>query len=107
MALEAIESYAEAAGPDAAKKVHKALIAHQRQFYAQLTENDPPLNYSRWGFARYSDGIVGIQWLLDRGEGTSPETMFLWDLMRTLRTRADQIMSAADHSVRALVPYPQ
>ena len=102
LALEAIESYAEAAAPDIAKKVHAALIAHQRQFYAQLTANDPPLNYSRWGFARYSDGIVGIQWLLDHGAGTSQDTAFLWDLMRELRTRADKIMSAADHSVRFL-----
>ena len=104
LALEAIESYAEAAGPNISAQVHKALVAHQRQFYMQLIANDPPLNYSRWGFARYSDGIVGIQWLLDHGEGNSPETAFLWDLMRVLRTRADEIMSAADHSVSSLRP---
>ena len=61
LGLEAIESYAEAASPTAAARATRALVAHQRQFWLQLSTNDPPLNYSRWGFARYSDGIVGMQ----------------------------------------------
>ena len=29
--------------------------------------NAPDFNQSRWGVDRYSDGLVGIQWLLDQG----------------------------------------
>ena len=84
-----------------ATAVKDALIAHHRAFWLQLKDNQPPLNESRWGFARYSDGIVGIQWLLDHGEGDTSDTAFLWSLMRSLRDGSDAIMAAADHSWEA------
>jgi len=45
------------------------------------------------GFARYSDAIVGIQWLLDNGEGTG-DSAFLVDLMRFIRTTSDDVMAS-------------
>eukprot|EP01050_Picozoa_sp_SAG11_P003017 SAG11_NODE_162_length_13962_cov_19.035562_6_plen_167_part_00 len=61
----------------------------------QLNNSNPWL---RWGVDRYSDGIVGIQWLLDQGEGATPAGGFLWELLRLLRSRADSLMAARDHS---------
>jgi hypothetical protein len=69
LAVEAFESYAEAA-PSQKERVVAALLAHHRAFYLQLSQNDPPLNISRWGFARSEDGLAGIQWLLDHGPST-------------------------------------
>jgi hypothetical protein len=95
-AIEAFESHAEANVSDAPRIV-TALVAHHRQFWKQLSAGKPPLLASRWGFARYSDGLAGIIWLLDRVPGTG-DTAFLWDLLRTLRTEADAIMAEADHT---------
>ena len=38
---------------------------------------------------------VGIQWLLDQGEGAKPGGSFLWELLRLLRSKADSLMVAA------------
>lgn len=52
LAVEAFEAYAEGAArtaPAQAKRVVKALLAHHKQFYNQLSANAPPLIASRWG----------------------------------------------------------
>ena len=75
----------------------QALVQHHRAFYNQLSDQDPPMNASRWGFARYEDGIDGVQWLLDPthgAQGSTPETAFLWELLGMLRTGSQAIMSA-------------
>lgn len=95
--IEAFEYYAEAE-PAQATEVKAALVRHQRALFAALSANAPDFNNSRWGVDRYSDGIVGIQWLLDQGEGDKPEGAFLWELLRLLRTEADRLMAARDHS---------
>eukprot|EP00947_MAST-08B_sp_MAST-8B-sp1_P005884 g5884.t1 len=103
-AIEALQSYAEAVGPAnpaLARRVVRALVAHHRQFYAQLSQADPPLNASRWGFARHEDGLVGIQWLLDPARGgrwgadyvTGPGAAFLRDLLVLLHRQSDEIMA--------------
>ena len=53
-----------------------------------------------WGFARYSDGIVGIQWMLDHSSpfGNNTDIGFLWELTRAIRDQADGTMSAEDHT---------
>jgi hypothetical protein len=97
LAIEAIESWAEAE-PTLRPKLVAALAAHMRQFWQQTSTDSPAFNQSKWGFARYSDAIVGIQWLLDHGEGAGASA-FLWDLQRLIRTQADAQMesvSAAD-----------
>ena len=47
---------------------------------------------------RYSDAIVGIQWLLDAGQGATADTAFLWDLMRLIRTQSDGVMAAVSEA---------
>lgn len=45
------------------------------------------------------EGIAGIQWLLDHGQGADgTPTAFLWDLLLLLRTEADGIMAGADYA---------
>eukprot|EP00911_Craspedida_sp_UC1_P002505 UC1_evm2s1861 len=93
-AVLAFEAYAEAAPPQEASRVMTALIAHQRQFWKQVQAHAPALNESRWGFERYAEALVGLQWLLDRQNQTHDkqhhkrhdnkkghDTSFLWDLM--------------------------
>ena len=95
LAIEAFEAYAEAE-PSRADAVIRSLIAHHRQFWDQLSSNQPALNQSRWGVARHEDGLLGILWLLDPtlgGQGSTPDTSFLWDLLVTLHNSSDQIMS--------------
>lgn len=107
-AIEAIESFAEAeaellqtvvrdasaaAAPTSAKAV-AALIAHHRQFWNDVSGGGPAFNQSKWGFARSSDAIVGIQWLIDNGHGATSDTAFLWDLMSFIRTQSDAVMSS-------------
>ena len=94
--IEAFEYYAEAE-PTKGAAIKAALVKHQRALYAALTANAPDFNSSRWGVDRYSDGIIGIEWLLDQGEGDTPDGKFLWDLLRLLRTEADELMAARDH----------
>lgn len=68
LAVNGFYQYAEAvqdSDPKEHSRVLTALVQHHRAFYNQLRDADPPLNVSRWGFARYEDGIDGIQWLLD------------------------------------------
>jgi hypothetical protein len=95
LAVQAFQSYAEATQD---KRVPKALAAHFRQFHKQLTSHSPPLNASRWGFARYSDGIVGVQWMIDHVDLLDGDTAFLWELMREIRIQADSIMASEDHT---------
>eukprot|EP01052_Picozoa_sp_SAG31_P003071 SAG31_NODE_114_length_24318_cov_16.787481_17_plen_600_part_00 len=95
--IEAFEYYAEAE-PAKGATIKSALVKHHRALYAVLTANAPDFNSSRWGVDRYSDGIVGIEWLLDQGEADKPDGAFLWDLLRLLRTEADKLMAARDHS---------
>lgn len=95
--VQALEFFAEAE-PSAAASVHAALLAHHRAVYRAMLSDSPKFNASRWGIDRYSDGIVGIEWCIDRGLADSSDGTFLWDLLRLLRSRADQIMSAVDHS---------
>ena len=92
LSIEAIESWAEAE-LTMRPKIVAALVAHHQQFWNQASTNAPAFNKSKWGFARYSDAIVGIQWLLDHGEGTG-SSAFLWDLMRLIRTQADAQMES-------------
>lgn len=97
--VEALESYAEATDSASAAKVVKALVAHHKQMWLQLSAQAPAMNATKWGFGRYSDAIVGIQWLLDNGEGSTPDTAFLWDLLRLVRNESDAVMrnvSSAD-----------
>ena len=88
--VEALESHAEA-DPAAAGQVEAALVAHHRQMYDQLRAQTPPMNATKWGFGRYSDALVGIQWLLDRPEIASANS-WLWDLLRLVRTESDAVM---------------
>jgi hypothetical protein len=94
--IEAFEYYAEAE-PGKGAAIKAALVKHQRAVYKALTANAPDFNASRWGVDRYSDGIIGIEWLLDQGEGDTREGEFLWDLLRLMRTEADKLMAARDH----------
>lgn len=93
-AVEAFESYAEAAPPEEAARVVGALVAHHRAFHAQLEAQAPSLNGSRWGFARHEDGIAGIEWLLDgdRGGQGGGNSAFLWELAEMLHVQSDAIM---------------
>ena len=96
-AIQALESVAEG-DPAEAARITAAIVANNKQFYAQFSQDEPAMNASKWGFARYSDAIVGLQWLLDRGVGEG-DGAFLWDLMDLIRTQSDGIMtnvSAAD-----------
>eukprot|EP00912_Choanoflagellata_sp_UC4_P001321 UC4_evm1s812 len=97
LAIEAFESYAEATNAKQADKVIHALVAHHRQFYAQLKAGLPTLESSRWGFARSEDGLVGIEWLIDNAPDKE-DTSFLYDLLEILKTGTDSIMSSIDHS---------
>eukprot|EP00935_MAST-01C_sp_MAST-1C-sp1_P001190 g1190.t1 len=81
LAIQALESYAEANPEDAKQRVEPALLRHHQAFHDALKTNGPPLALSRWGFGRYSEAIVGIQWLIDRGHNDS----FLWELMHLIR----------------------
>ena len=92
LAVEATESHAEALDPSAKTAVVEALVAHHRQFWIQASAGAPAFNQSKWGFARYSDAIAGIQWLLDNGQGATTDTSFLWDLMRLIRNQSDGVM---------------
>ena len=96
LAIEAIESWAEAE-PTLHSKITAALVAHHRQFWKQASNSRPAFNQSKWGFARYSDAIVGIQWLLDNGEGFG-DSAFLWDLMRLIRNQADAQMESVSEA---------
>jgi hypothetical protein len=89
--VEALESYAEAAAPQVAERVVEALLRHCGAFLAQLEAAAPPLNGSLWGFARYSDGIVGLQWLLDHVP--TAKAPALWELMLRLRSEANAVMA--------------
>jgi hypothetical protein len=99
LAIEALESWAEAVTDASLRaRIVTALVAHQRQFWIQARAAAPAFNLSKWGFARYSDALVGIQWLLDHGEGDG-ESAFLWELQQLIRTQSDTQMesvSAAD-----------
>ena len=95
--IQALEYYAEAE-PEGAATVRAALVRHHAALFRALKTNQPDFNQSRWGVDRYSDGIVGIQWLLDQGEGSKPGGAFLWELLRLLRSKADRLMAARDHS---------
>ncbi len=97
LAVNALQSYAEASPPAEAQRVVKALVRHMRAFWLQASMHSPAINASHWGFVRYEGAIVGIQWLLDHGQGTG-ETAFLWDLMRLIRTESDATMANVDHS---------
>jgi hypothetical protein len=92
LAVQAFESYAEAEPWDS-ERVIKALLAHHRQWYHQAKAHDPPISMSRWGFARYEDSLVGIQWLIDRTT-PSADTAFLWDLLMLLRNETTQVMTS-------------
>ena len=96
-AIQALEYYAEG-NASAMPLVKAALMRHHSAFFKALTNNNPRLNESRWGVDRYSDGLVGIQWLLDHGEGDTPGTAWLWDLQRIFRTRCDALMAEVDHT---------
>ena len=95
--IEALEFFAEAE-PQRGAEVKASLMRHHAALYRALKTNSPDYNQSRWGVARYSDGLVGIQWLLDQGEGAKPGGAFLWELLRLMRTEADSLMAARDHS---------
>ena len=45
-----------------------ALVRHMTALFGAMGSNKPDFNASRWGVDRYSDGLVGIQWLLDQVE---------------------------------------
>jgi hypothetical protein len=95
--IEALEFFAEAE-PKRGSEVKASLVRHHAALYTALKTNSPDYNQSRWGVDRYSDGLVGIQWLLDQGEGAKPGGAFLWELLRLMRTEADSLMAARDHS---------
>jgi hypothetical protein len=97
LAINALESYAEASPPEEAQRVIAALIRHMRAFWMQVSTHSPAINASHWGYVRYEGAIVGIQWLLDHGQGTG-ETAFLWKLMRLIRVESDATMAAVDHT---------
>jgi hypothetical protein len=97
LAIQAFESYAEAE-PSDSERVVNALLAHHRQWYTQLKAHDPPMSMSKWGFARYEDAVVGIQWLIDRtAAGAKQDTdssAFLWDLLWMVRNETTQVMQS-------------
>jgi hypothetical protein len=103
-AVQAIEAYAEAE-PTKKAMIVGALIAHHRQFWAQAKANTPNFNQSKWGISRYSDAIVGIQWLIDNSKPPSSsngaateDTSFLFDLMRFIRDRSDAVMGSVSEA---------
>eukprot|EP00854_Cymbomonas_tetramitiformis_P005083 gene5083-6187_t len=89
LAVEAFESLAEADSTQY-EEIVTALIQHHSTFYRHLKEGRPPLAKGRWAFGRYSEALVGIQWLLDQPSSVVPQTALsmLWDLMRMIRTQA-------------------
>jgi hypothetical protein len=95
--IEALEYFAEAE-PSRGAEIKASLVRHHAALFRALKTNAPDFNQSRWGVDRYSDGLVGIQWLLDQGEGGKPGGSFLWELLRLLRSKADSLMAARDHS---------
>lgn len=94
-AMQALESVAEG-DPTKTQEIVAGLVANSKQLFTQLSQNDPPLNASKWGFARYSDCIVGLQWLID--QGAADASPFLWDLMKLVRTQADAIMAGVSEA---------
>lgn len=87
LAVEAFEAYADAES-DMRSRVINALVRHHQAFYDHVTAQNPAFFIGRWSFARYSDAIVGIQWLIDQGRSDP----FLFDLMDMIREQSDTIM---------------
>jgi hypothetical protein len=54
-----------------------ALLGHHRAFYTALQSSAPKLDASKWGFARHEDGLVGIEWLLERTPSGSDDAKWL------------------------------
>ena len=71
-AVEALAQHADGLAflgdADGAAAVAAAVLRHALAFADALAAGAPPFNASRWGFARYEDGLVGLQWLLDRDD---------------------------------------
>jgi hypothetical protein len=101
LAIFALEAYAEASSEAEAQRVITALNKHMWAFYTQVSTHSPAINASHWGYVRYAEAIVGIQWLLDHGQGTG-ETAFLWKLLRILREESDETMAGVDHTWQEL-----
>ena len=95
--MQGLEYYAEG-NATAEPTICAALMRHHKAFFEAISNDNPMLNSSRWGVDRYSDGLVGIQWLTDRGDGCTGVVGWIWDLQRLLRTRCDQLMASVDHS---------
>lgn len=86
----ALESYAECTGPFAPnttmqRAVEAALVAHHKAMYARVAANDPLFVDDVWGSARYSEVILGVEWLIDRGHNDTE----LWDLMALVRKQSE------------------
>lgn len=93
----ALESYAECEGPYAPAKADQdavvaALVRHHKAIYSRIAAKDPPFVHNPWGYARYDEILLGVQWLVDRGE-TDPD---LWALMRIVRAQGDAVIPWED-----------
>ena len=43
---------------------------------------DPPYTHDPWGYARYAEILLGVQWLIDRDQ-TDPDLFSLMDIVRS------------------------
>ena len=107
-AVEAVESHVEGllsrnASREEVQPILDALVAHHRAFFDGVRDSNPNFNQSKWGVSRYSDAIVGIQWLIDQlaaaagGGGTSGSSTniaVLLDLQERVRSQADAVMES-------------
>eukprot|EP01051_Picozoa_sp_SAG22_P000002 SAG22_NODE_1_length_62449_cov_158.689270_2_plen_59_part_00 len=44
-----------------------ALVRHHVAFAAHVAAHSPEFTHDVWGSARYSEALLGAQWLIDRG----------------------------------------
>ncbi len=85
----AFESYAECEGAfaptnaTAQAMVQDALVTYHKLIAARIAAHDPPFVDNPWGYARYQEVLVAVQWLIDRGHDDAE----LWDLMTQMRTQ--------------------
>ena len=86
-AVEALAAYADAV-PSAHARVVTALRRHFAAFAQHLDHDLPAFDLSRWGFVRYSDALLGLEWLLDQGVTDPP----LLALLLRIQRESDALM---------------
>jgi len=93
IAVLALQTYVECTGafaPNATKQsaVEAALLRHYKTMHDQIAAQRPSFWTDAWGSARYSEILLGVQWMIDRGHTDT----FLFDLMQLVRGKSEEIL---------------